>query len=199
MSHTLLSSQLWTWNQSEMETGPNISCFTSLKFCCLLVLGFGLFFLIIPASSASLANHSYTPCNGSIAECSEESEQMMESEISRRLLAQQKSISYGALKPDQPACGGGARGQAYTSNGGCIPPPSNPPTRGCSKYYRCRTGGSWFKLFICLILMITSWLKLQICYLFEIICTMHWFSYSWNQKPNFVCPDYCQKLNFCNS
>ncbi|KAG2726402.1 hypothetical protein I3760_01G110800 [Carya illinoinensis] len=123
-----------------METRPNISCVKSLKFCCLLVLG--LVFLINPAASASYANYSHTTCNGSIAECSEDSEQMMESDISRRFLQQQKSISYGALRPNQPACGGGARGQSYSSNRGCLPPPSNPPTRGCSAYYRCRGGGS---------------------------------------------------------
>lgn len=109
----------------------------SLKFCFLLVLG--LVYLFNPSS---LVAYAYTPCNGSIAECSEENEQLMESEISRRFLAQQKSISYGALRPDHPACDSGAKGQAYSNSGDCLPPPANPPSRGCSKYYRCRSG-SW--------------------------------------------------------
>ncbi|KAF8016307.1 hypothetical protein BT93_H1728 [Corymbia citriodora subsp. variegata] len=77
-------------------------------------------------------------CNGSIAECSEEAEFQMDSEINRRLLEQKKYISPGALKKDQPVCGGGGSGNAYT-NSGCLPAPSNPQTRGCFKYYRCRS------------------------------------------------------------
>ncbi|XP_062173638.1 protein RALF-like 32 [Alnus glutinosa] len=109
----------------------------SLKFCFLLVLA-----LVSLFDPSSLATHAYssTPCNGWIAECNEENEQLMESEISRRFLAQQKSISYGALKPNRPACDSGARGQDYRSSEGCLPPPANPPNRGCPKYYRCRSG-----------------------------------------------------------
>ncbi|KAG8655010.1 protein RALF-like 32 [Manihot esculenta] len=76
-------------------------------------------------------------CNGSIAECGEDNELLMESEISRRILEQSKYISPGALKRDQPVCNGGASGQSYSSS--CLPPSSNPETRGCSKYYRCRS------------------------------------------------------------
>ncbi|KAI3419970.1 uncharacterized protein J3R85_012907 [Psidium guajava] len=78
-------------------------------------------------------------CNGSIAECSEEAEFQMDSEINQRLLEQQKYISPGALKRDQPVCSGGGSGNAY-SKSGCLPTPSNPQTRGCAKYYRCRSG-----------------------------------------------------------
>ncbi|XP_041001638.1 protein RALF-like 32 [Juglans microcarpa x Juglans regia] len=116
----------------------SISRMKSLKFCCLLVLG--LLHLINSAASPA-SGYGYTPCNGSIAECNEEEdEQLMESETSRRFLAEQKRISYGVLNPNQPVCNGGSRGQAYSKNGGCLPLPSNPPSRGCSKYYRCRTG-----------------------------------------------------------
>ncbi|KAM4117220.1 hypothetical protein ACJW30_02G107800 [Castanea mollissima] len=101
-------------------------------FCCFLFL-LGLVYFIHPASSA---NDDYTPCNGSIAECNEEDEKLMGSEISQRFLAQQKSISYGALNKNQPVCNGGSNGEAYSKSGGCLPPPSNPETRGCSKYYR---------------------------------------------------------------
>ncbi|KAB1213560.1 Protein RALF-like 32 [Morella rubra] len=107
----------------------------SLKFHLLLALG--LVCLIYPASSTTSA---YPTCNGSIADCNEENEQSMESEISRRFLAQQKTISYRVLNRNQPVCSGGAAGESYSKNGGCLPPPSNPPTRGCPKYYRCRSG-----------------------------------------------------------
>ncbi|KAF9666152.1 hypothetical protein SADUNF_Sadunf16G0199100 [Salix dunnii] len=77
-------------------------------------------------------------CNGSIAECNEEYELLMPTHISERYLEETKKyISPGTLKPDQPVCNGGASGQSYSSS--CLPPPSNPPSRGCSKYYRCRS------------------------------------------------------------
>lgn len=81
--------------------------------------------------------YTYTDCNGSIAEYNEESEVLMESESSRRFLEQKRYISPGALKPNQPVCRGGARGEAYSRN--CLPLPSNSGGRGCSKYYRCRS------------------------------------------------------------
>ncbi|KAH9649567.1 protein RALF-like 32 [Citrus sinensis] len=79
--------------------------------------------------------------NGSIAECSEEIEMFMESDISRRFLEERKKyITPGALKPDQPVCSVGGRGDAYSKSGGCLPPRSNRDTRGCPAYYRCRSG-----------------------------------------------------------
>ncbi|KAG5029435.1 hypothetical protein AAZX31_05G140600 [Glycine max] len=87
----------------------------------------------------SLKSHAST-CNGSIAECNQEDELLMESEISRRFLEQKRSyISNGALQRDKPVCNGGGSGEAYSKTGGCLPPPSNPQNRGCSKYYRCRS------------------------------------------------------------
>ncbi|KAH7833284.1 hypothetical protein Vadar_004793 [Vaccinium darrowii] len=77
-------------------------------------------------------------CNRSIAECNPDMEMLMESEVTRRILAT-KYISPGALKRDQPVCRGGASGEAYSKTGGCLPPESNPYNRGCSKYYRCRS------------------------------------------------------------
>ncbi|XVF37913.1 hypothetical protein REPUB_Repub20aG0052300 [Reevesia pubescens] len=77
-------------------------------------------------------------CGGS-GECNEADEMLMESEISRRFLEQKKYISPGALKRDQPVCNGGSSGEAYSKTGGCLPEPSNPYNRGCSKYYRCRS------------------------------------------------------------
>ncbi|CAN6580219.1 unnamed protein product [Malus baccata var. baccata] len=101
----------------------------------LLIIGLGY----LACTTASGTSPSSTSCNGSIAECDNESELLMESEISRRFLQTKKYISPGALKPDQPVCKGGARGEAYSKTGGCLPPPSHPYQRGCSKYYRCRS------------------------------------------------------------
>ncbi|GFP96243.1 protein ralf-like 32 [Phtheirospermum japonicum] len=75
-----------------------------------------------------------------MAECDQDSEMLMESEISRRFLQQARYITPGTLKRDQPVCNGGAPGDPYTSGGRCIPQPSHPYRRGCSKYYRCRDG-----------------------------------------------------------
>ncbi|KAJ9173871.1 hypothetical protein P3X46_016964 [Hevea brasiliensis] len=84
-----------------------------------------------------VSSSSAVRCNGSIAECSEDYELLMESEISGRILAQKKYISPGALKRDKPVCNGGGSGQSYSSS--CLPSSSNSQTRGCSKYYRCRS------------------------------------------------------------
>ncbi|CAL5214074.1 unnamed protein product [Lathyrus oleraceus] len=110
-----------------------------------LLTFFYLMFLIIlmqlssTVLSLSSSTHHSKICNGSIGECNEEGEELMESEISRRLLEQRRYISEGALKRDRPVCNGGAGGEAYSKSEGCIPPPSNPYNRGCSKYYRCRS------------------------------------------------------------
>ncbi|KAL4290174.1 hypothetical protein GQ457_14G012620 [Hibiscus cannabinus] len=78
-------------------------------------------------------------CNGSIGDCDGANEILMESDISPRFLEEKRYISPGALKRDQPVCRGGSSGEAYSKTGGCLPEPSNPYDRGCSKYYRCRS------------------------------------------------------------
>ncbi|GMI88990.1 ralf-like 32 [Hibiscus trionum] len=90
-------------------------------------------------SEFSTVNDAFMRCNGSIGDCEEANEILMESEISRRLLEGKRYISPGALKRDQPVCRGGSGGEAYSKSGGCLPEPSNPYDRGCSKYYRCRS------------------------------------------------------------
>ncbi|KAG6726078.1 hypothetical protein I3842_02G063100 [Carya illinoinensis] len=102
------------------------------------------FYNVTPRSSPA-SSYAYTPCNGSIAKCNgeEDHELLMELETTRRFLAEQKRISYGVLNPNHPVCNGGGRGQAYSKSGGYLPPRSNPPSRGCSKYYRCRPGSLW--------------------------------------------------------
>ncbi|XXG46573.1 hypothetical protein AAC387_Pa02g1383 [Persea americana] len=65
-------------------------------------------------------------CNGSIAQCHEEEELFMESEISRRFLAgTDKYITYPVLGPDKTGLGGKSE-------------PGQPYNRGCKKIYGCR-------------------------------------------------------------
>ncbi|XP_010435205.1 PREDICTED: protein RALF-like 32 [Camelina sativa] len=112
-----------------METKPSVIFLTiTIFFVCLLVH-------VTSKTSSSL-------CNGSVAECSrvvetEEVTVIMESWSSQRLTEEQtRKLSYGALRRNQPACDGGNRGESYSTQ--CLPPPSNPYSRGCSKHYRCR-------------------------------------------------------------
>ncbi|XVF62590.1 hypothetical protein PTKIN_Ptkin09bG0020700 [Pterospermum kingtungense] len=82
-------------------------------------------------------------CRGSIAEClmvtGEESsdfdgEFAMGSEISRRILATTRYISYGALRRNTVPCS--RRGASYYN---CRPgAQANPYSRGCSRITRCR-------------------------------------------------------------
>ncbi|KAL4387780.1 hypothetical protein GQ457_09G023730 [Hibiscus cannabinus] len=82
-------------------------------------------------------------CSGSMAEClmdnGEESLDMdaefaMGSEISRRILATTRYISYGALKRNTVPCS--RRGASYYN---CRPgAQANPYSRGCSRITRCR-------------------------------------------------------------
>ncbi|XVE81238.1 hypothetical protein DITRI_Ditri15bG0047200 [Diplodiscus trichospermus] len=114
-----------------------------MKFMGFLHLFFLLFFfglLCISNSALSpVSSDAFVPCNGSIGECNKANEMLMESEISRRFLEQRRYLSPGALKRDKPVCNGGSSGEAYSKNRGCLPQPSNPYNRGCSKYYRCRS------------------------------------------------------------
>ncbi|KAF5205374.1 Ralf-like [Thalictrum thalictroides] len=94
-------------------------------------------FLRVDANKSSSDAYT-TTCNGSVGDCNEEVEMLMQSEISRRFLAQNQRIGYGSLKSDQPVCGRGANGQSYS--GSCLPRRSNSPKRGCFKIYRCPPG-----------------------------------------------------------
>ncbi|KAL7251125.1 hypothetical protein ACSBR1_013037 [Camellia fascicularis] len=113
-----------------METSPTI---IPLHLYFLLLLC-----LLCLDVSVSMTSDAIVQCNGSIAECNVDLEMVMESEVSRRFLETKKYISPGALKRNQPVCNGGASGEAYSKTSGCLPPQSNPYSRGCSKYYRCR-------------------------------------------------------------
>ncbi|XP_004508218.1 protein RALF-like 33 [Cicer arietinum] len=79
-------------------------------------------------------------CRGSIAECSllagdeDDTEFLMDSENSRRILAGRRYISYGALRRNTVPCS--RRGASYYN---CRPgAQANPYRRGCSAITRCR-------------------------------------------------------------
>ncbi|KAL5702782.1 hypothetical protein ACHQM5_027953 [Ranunculus cassubicifolius] len=98
-----------------------------------ILLGFFVLFFFV------FSGHCDALCNGTIADCYEGEEMLMESEISRRFLAENgKRISYGSLRNDQPACGSGGRGEPYSKS--CLPEKSNSGGKGCYKIYRCRDG-----------------------------------------------------------
>ncbi|KAK1305931.1 hypothetical protein QJS10_CPA10g01488 [Acorus calamus] len=65
----------------------------------------------------------------------DDDEWSMESETSRRILQATNIITTGALGRGKPVCRG-TPGEPYV--GGCIPLPSNKPTRPCTPRYRCR-------------------------------------------------------------
>ncbi|XVE89646.1 hypothetical protein DITRI_Ditri20bG0012500 [Diplodiscus trichospermus] len=76
-----------------------------------------------------------SPCKGSIAECLAGEEFELDSEISRRILATTKYISYGALQRNTVPCS--RRGASYYN---CQPgAQANPYSRGCSRITRCRS------------------------------------------------------------
>ncbi|XP_010464074.1 PREDICTED: protein RALF-like 22 [Camelina sativa] len=74
-------------------------------------------------------------CKGSIAECIAEEEEMeFDSDISRRILAQKKYVSYGAMRKNSVPCS--RRGASYYNcQRGAQ---ANPYRRGCSAITRCR-------------------------------------------------------------
>ncbi|CAN7051721.1 unnamed protein product [Brassica oleracea var. botrytis] len=87
----------------------------------------------VRAGSSSL----FSGCKGSIAECIAEEEEMeFDSDISRRILAQKKYVSYGAMRKNSVPCS--RRGASYYNcQRGAQ---ANPYRRGCSTITRCRRG-----------------------------------------------------------
>ncbi|XVF41875.1 hypothetical protein PTKIN_Ptkin01aG0315800 [Pterospermum kingtungense] len=74
-------------------------------------------------------------CEGSVGECLGGEEFELDSEISRRILATTKYISYGALQRNTVPCS--RRGASYYN---CQPgAQANPYSRGCSRITRCRS------------------------------------------------------------
>ncbi|XP_010428004.1 PREDICTED: protein RALF-like 22 [Camelina sativa] len=86
-------------------------------------------------SSSSSSSLFSGGCKGSIAECIAEEEEMeFDSDISRRILAQKKYVSYGAMRKNSVPCS--RRGASYYNcQRGAQ---ANPYRRGCSAITRCR-------------------------------------------------------------
>ena len=84
---------------------------------------------------ATTGVHDSSGCRGSIADCIGAEEEEMDSEISRRILATTKYISYQSLKRNSVPCS--RRGASYYNcqNGA----QANPYSRGCSAIARCRS------------------------------------------------------------
>ncbi|KAL5697353.1 hypothetical protein ACHQM5_030803 [Ranunculus cassubicifolius] len=76
------------------------------------------------AYSLSISEHFSRPCNGSIAECNEDDELLMDSETSTRFLQVKRRITYKALRPNLPATGAARTGKPYK--------------KACIKIYSCR-------------------------------------------------------------
>ncbi|CAH8361626.1 unnamed protein product [Eruca vesicaria subsp. sativa] len=94
-------------------------------------VGFGDSLDFVRTGSSSL----FSGCKGSIAECIAEEEEMeFDSEITRRMLAQKKYVSYGAMRKNSVPCS--RRGASYYNcQRGAQ---ANPYSRGCSTITRCR-------------------------------------------------------------
>ncbi|CAI9087430.1 OLC1v1021497C1 [Oldenlandia corymbosa var. corymbosa] len=76
----------------------------------------------------------FSKCNGRVGDCIDESEEMMlDSESNRRLLAQSRRISYGALNKNNVPCN--QRGSSYYNCGSHQA--VNPYSRGCTRISRC--------------------------------------------------------------
>ncbi|XP_050373419.1 rapid alkalinization factor-like [Argentina anserina] len=100
-----------------------------------LLLFFFIFLCSIPAAHSSAVDFTWGISGGKlIGDLDEELELQMDSEISRRILATSKYISYGALRRNSVPCS--RRGASYYN---CRPgAQANPYSRGCSRITRCR-------------------------------------------------------------
>eukprot|EP00250_Pteridium_aquilinum_P001174 c11384_g1_i1 orf=303-638(+) len=73
-------------------------------------------------------------CNGPMGECDMGSEFLMDSDVSRRILAGTTTyISYGALSANRVPCSQAGRSYYNCYGSGA----ANPYTRGCSKITKC--------------------------------------------------------------
>ncbi|KAI3856190.1 hypothetical protein MKX03_027772 [Papaver bracteatum] len=95
--------------------------------------------VFIGTSNAEFTKKLRKNCSDSsflIAECNEEEEMLMDSEVSRRFLAEVTGISYKAIRKDRPVCGAGEH-RSYRDP--CTPQSVHKYTRGCEKANQCRS------------------------------------------------------------
>lgn len=86
----------------------------------------------VSVAAAALEANPNVSCGATIAECNGDEGLLMESEVSRRILADGKFVTYNGFKPDKPFC----NAQLY---GNCIEA-INIKTRPCTMYNRCQRG-----------------------------------------------------------
>ena len=122
---------------------------------CKLVLICAMIMVVVLMTVDASGDHQQQPilgwiptkrssCKGSIAECLAGEEFELDSEISRRILATTKYISYGALQRNTVPCS--RRGASYYN---CQPgAQANPYSRGCSRITRCRSWAFFFLFYI---------------------------------------------------
>ncbi|KAJ7546981.1 hypothetical protein O6H91_08G063500 [Diphasiastrum complanatum] len=78
-------------------------------------------------------------CDGSVGECNLDQEFLLDSDVHRRILAQQQNyISYGSISAGRVPCPPGSGRSYYTPNCNSARGPVNPYKRGCSAITRCR-------------------------------------------------------------
>nr|DAD38050.1 TPA_asm: hypothetical protein HUJ06_008691 [Nelumbo nucifera] len=108
----------------------------------LLIIGVFVTAVIISSSAVDASGEhqlgwlpTISTCQGSMGECMDADDEFgMDSEISRRILATNQYISYGALQRNTVPCS--RRGASYYN---CKPgAQANPYNRGCSAITRCR-------------------------------------------------------------
>ena len=85
----------------------------------------------VSVAAAALEANPNVSCDATIAECNGDEELLMESEVSRRILAGRK-ITYNGFNPGKQVC----NAQLY---GNCIQA-INMRTRPCAIYNRCQRG-----------------------------------------------------------
>ena len=112
---------------------------------CLLILLLARVFLIAESSFADykealfdidsvIPSHGIATCNGRVGDCIDEAEEMMlDSEASRRVLAQTRYISYDALRRGNIPCS--RRGSSYYNCGSHQK--INPYSGGCTRITNC--------------------------------------------------------------
>lgn len=115
---------------------------------------------------------SSSNCRGSIADCIPEEEEFgLDSEISRRILASKKYVSYGAMRKNSVPCS--RRGASYYNcQRGAQ---ANPYSRGCSTITRCRRWNLSFLFCYLVIVCLCLFYALYMLYLFHRRGRMWWF------------------------
>ncbi|XP_074312257.1 protein RALF-like 22 [Silene latifolia] len=107
----------------------------------LLILAIGLLLALISTVQSSVdfevgfySGGGRSGCKGTVGECLAEADEFeMDSDVHRRILAQTRYISYGALNRNRVPCS--RRGASYYN---CRPgAQANPYRRGCSRISRC--------------------------------------------------------------